>query len=160
MQPSRSWVKHRAVRNGLQGRSCACRQCERLVSGMSAVGQKPTFGRSRLMSASCHVWGSRLASQNFTWQHWSVQSFVRPVDAVTAGQMSSAVRIPVISPHCVMHGHEWVVPIAGSTGAALRAVRPPNRHITPMTGAGTFTPQARGFSLCARPWPSRPRPFW
>jgi hypothetical protein len=26
---------------------------------------------------------------------------------------------------------EWVVLIAGSTGSALRAVRPPNRHITP-----------------------------
>src|SRR6266704_6938239 len=25
----------------------------------------------------------------------------------------------------------WVVLIAGSTGSALRAVRPPNRHITP-----------------------------
>jgi hypothetical protein len=25
---------------------------------------------------------------------------------------------------------KWVVLIAGSTGSALRAVRPPNRHIT------------------------------
>jgi hypothetical protein len=30
-----------------------------------------------------------------------------------------------------MHWHKWVVPIAGSTGSALRAVRPPNLHITP-----------------------------
>src|SRR3990170_492606 len=30
-----------------------------------------------------------------------------------------------------MHWHMWVVPIAGSTGSALRAVRPPNLHITP-----------------------------
>jgi hypothetical protein len=29
-----------------------------------------------------------------------------------------------------MRWHEWVVLIAGSTGSALRAVRPPNRHIT------------------------------
>jgi hypothetical protein len=28
---------------------------------------------------------------------------------------------------------EWVVLIAGSTGSALRAVRPPNLHITPDT---------------------------
>src|SRR6059058_1620641 len=28
--------------------------------------------------------------------------------------------------------HEWVVLIAGSTGSALRAVRPPNLHITPV----------------------------
>jgi hypothetical protein len=27
--------------------------------------------------------------------------------------------------------HEWVVLIAGSIGSALRAVRPPNLHITP-----------------------------
>jgi hypothetical protein len=30
-----------------------------------------------------------------------------------------------------MPWHEWVVLIAGSTGSALRAVRPPNLHITP-----------------------------
>jgi hypothetical protein len=28
--------------------------------------------------------------------------------------------------------HKWVVLIAGSTGSALRAVRPPNLHITPL----------------------------
>jgi len=30
-----------------------------------------------------------------------------------------------------MRWHVWVVLIAGSTGSALRAVRPPNLHITP-----------------------------
>ena len=30
-----------------------------------------------------------------------------------------------------MHWHMRVVPIAGSTGSALRAVRPSNLHITP-----------------------------
>src|SRR6516164_4183104 len=30
-----------------------------------------------------------------------------------------------------MLGSKWVVLIAGSTGSALRAVRPPNFHITP-----------------------------
>jgi hypothetical protein len=30
-----------------------------------------------------------------------------------------------------MQWHMWVVLIAGSTGSALRAVRPPNLHITP-----------------------------
>jgi hypothetical protein len=29
-----------------------------------------------------------------------------------------------------MRWHMWVVLIAGSTGTALRAVRPPNLHIT------------------------------
>jgi hypothetical protein len=31
-----------------------------------------------------------------------------------------------------MLGGNWVVLIAGSTGSALRAVRPPNLHITPV----------------------------
>jgi hypothetical protein len=31
----------------------------------------------------------------------------------------------------MMRWHEWVVLIAGSTGSALRAVRPPNLYITP-----------------------------
>jgi len=30
-----------------------------------------------------------------------------------------------------MRWHKWVVLTAGSTGSALRAVRPPNLHITP-----------------------------
>jgi hypothetical protein len=46
-----------------------------------------------------------------------------------------------------MRWHKWVVLIAGSTGSALRAVRPPNRHITPIPGAISFTPQARRVAL-------------
>src|SRR5680860_665799 len=44
--------------------------------------------------------------------------------------MPSADRVPVKSPHSTMHWHMWVVPIAGSTGSALRAVRPsqPSLH--------------------------------
>jgi hypothetical protein len=44
--------------------------------------------------------------------------------------MPSADQVPVKSPHSMMHWHMWVVLIAGSTGSALRAVRPPNLHIT------------------------------
>ena len=44
--------------------------------------------------------------------------------------MPSADQVPVKSPHSMMHWHMWVVPIAGSTGSALRAVRPPNLLIT------------------------------
>ena len=40
-------------------------------------------------------------------------------------------QVPVKIPHSTMRWHEWVVLIAGSTGSALRAVRPPNLHITP-----------------------------
>src|SRR5258708_40186232 len=44
--------------------------------------------------------------------------------------MPSADQVPVKSPHSTMRWHKWVVLIAGSTGSALRAVRPPNLHIT------------------------------
>ena len=45
--------------------------------------------------------------------------------------MPSADQVPVNSSHSTMHWPLWVVLIAGSTGSALRAVRPPNLHITP-----------------------------
>ena len=46
--------------------------------------------------------------------------------------MPSADQVPTKIPHSTMRWHEWVVLIAGSTGSALRAVRPPNLHITPV----------------------------
>ena len=45
--------------------------------------------------------------------------------------MLSADQVPVNFPHSRMLWPMWVVLIAGSTGSALRAVRPPNLHITP-----------------------------
>src|SRR2546423_15372738 len=45
--------------------------------------------------------------------------------------MPSADQVPVKSTHSTMLWPKWVVLIAGSTGSALRAVRPPNLHITP-----------------------------
>src|SRR6202162_284490 len=45
--------------------------------------------------------------------------------------MPSADQVPVKNTHSTMLWPEWVVLIAGSTGSALRAVRPPNLHITP-----------------------------
>src|SRR5476649_1866774 len=46
--------------------------------------------------------------------------------------MPSADQVPTNNSHSTMLWHEWVVLIAGSTGSALRAVRPPNLHITPV----------------------------
>src|SRR3979409_2444651 len=47
--------------------------------------------------------------------------------------MPSADQVPVKNPHSItMRWHKWVVLIAGSTGSALRGVRPPNLHITPV----------------------------
>ena len=45
--------------------------------------------------------------------------------------MPSADQVPIRSTHSTMRWHKWVVLIAGSTGSALRAVCPPNLHITP-----------------------------
>src|ERR1019366_465533 len=44
--------------------------------------------------------------------------------------MPSADQVPVRSTHSTMRWHKWVVLIAGSTGSALRAVRPfqPSHH--------------------------------
>jgi len=52
--------------------------------------------------------------------------------------MPSADQVPVNNPHSKMQWHKWVVLIAGSTGSALRAVRPPNFHITPDVDAISF----------------------
>src|SRR6478752_6961429 len=47
--------------------------------------------------------------------------------------MPSADQVPVKNTHSItMRWHMWVVLIAGSTGSALRAVRSPNLHITPV----------------------------
>src|ERR1700757_915838 len=58
--------------------------------------------------------------------------------------MPSADQVPVKSPHSTMLWHKWVVLIAGSTGSALRAVRPPNLHITPVVGAISLCRQRDG----------------
>jgi hypothetical protein len=73
-------------------------------------------------------------------QQCSVQPCVRPSNAVhiTLAIMPSADQVPVNKPHPTMRWHEWVVLIAGSTGSALRAVRPPNLHITPVTPRDLF----------------------
>src|SRR6202047_2437691 len=46
--------------------------------------------------------------------------------------MPSADQVPTNSSHSRMLWHMWVVLITGSTGSALRAVRPPNLHVAPV----------------------------
>jgi hypothetical protein len=84
--------------------------------------------------------GSGLARTFFTSQTWSVQPCVRPVCAVhmTAGHNALRGSGPGQQPAFEMQWHEWVVLIAGLTGSALRAVHPPNLHITPDLGAISF----------------------
>ena len=54
--------------------------------------------------------------------------------------MLSADQVPVNRTHSTMRWHKWVVLIAGSTGSALRAVRPfqPSHHAG-VSGAISFT---------------------
>jgi DNA recombination protein RmuC len=52
-------------------------------------------------------------------------------ESLYAEVLRSADQVPVKRTHSTMLWPMWVVLIAGSTGSALRAVRPPNRHITP-----------------------------
>jgi hypothetical protein len=74
--------------------------------------------------------------------------------------MPSADQVPVKSPHSRMQWHLWVVLIAGSTGSALRAVRPPNLHITPDVGAISSSRKRDGFLVAltfGHRGPSHPR---
>ena len=111
-----------------------------------ASGTKPTSGSLDVRFGPC-VDGSWLARVFFTSQAWSVRPCVRPVIAAHGplAIMPSADQVPVKSAHSTMHWPRWVVPIAGSTGSALRAVRPPNRHITPYPGAISSRRKCDGF---------------
>src|ERR1700730_11037572 len=73
--------------------------------------------------------------------------------------MPSADQVPVKTPHSTMRWHLWVVLIAGSTGSALRAVRPPNLRITPGIRRDLVTPPVRRVLCSVRPWTSWPTPF-
>src|SRR6202163_491252 len=46
--------------------------------------------------------------------------------------MPSADQVAIKLPHLTMLRPKWVVLIARSTGSALRAVRPPTLHVTPV----------------------------
>src|SRR6516164_7503501 len=114
---------------------------------MSASPRKRTNSRSFLYVrfVAC-VDGSELARLFFTFAGWSVQPCVRPVCAVhmTAGHNALRGSGPGQKPAFEMHWHKWVVLIAGSTGSALRAVGPPNLHITPDVGAIGHAASATG----------------
>src|SRR5258708_25840088 len=66
--------------------------------------------------------------------------------------MPSADQVPTKNTHSiVMRWHEWVVLTAGSTGSALRAVRPPNLHITPVIRRDLVYPASATGSLYRSP---------
>src|ERR1700710_2235755 len=76
--------------------------------------------------------------------------------------MPSADQVPVNNTHSItMRWHKWVVLIAGSTGSALRAVRPPNLHITPVAQRDLVLPRKRSWIPISFPFghhgPGHPR---
>jgi len=78
--------------------------------------------------------------------------------------MPSADQVPINFTHSTMLGGNWVVLIAGSTGSALRAVRPPNRHITPTTGGIDCRPEGHALESASTQAgspdsPERPEPI-
>src|SRR6266545_1101506 len=71
--------------------------------------------------------------------------------------MPSADQVPVKTTHSAMHWHLWVVLIAGSAGSALRAVRPSNLHITPMSARSRSRRKCDGFLVAITPGHHGPR---
>ena len=71
--------------------------------------------------------------------------------------MPFADQVPVRSPHSRMQRHNWVVLIAKSTGSALRAVRPPNFHITPVLARPHSRRERDGFPIALAPGHQGPR---
>src|SRR5262249_24323820 len=76
--------------------------------------------------------GSRLARVFFTCRAGRCSHVFGLFARITCplAIMPSADQVPVKRSHSRMRGTLWVVLIAGSIGSALRAVRPPNLHIT------------------------------
>src|SRR5262245_20225075 len=117
------------------------------LEAMSALPPKADKQeKARLVRFVPCVDGSELARLFFTFAGWSVQPCVRPIFAVhmTAGHNALRGSGPGQKPAFEMHWHKWVVLIAGSTGSALRAVGPPNLHITPDVGAIGHAASATG----------------
>jgi len=113
--------------------------------------------------ATCHVWTAP------SWQGFSSRLQAGRCSHVfgllarhtgAAGHNALRGSGPGQKPAFEMHWHMWVVLIAGSAGSALRAVRPPNLHITPDVGAISVTPRVRRVPCSAHPWPSWPTPSW
>ena len=71
--------------------------------------------------------------------------------------MPSADQVPITRSHSTMLWPKWVVLIAGSTGSALRAVRPPNRHLTPDARCDLLSRERDRFPVAFAPGHDRPR---
>ena len=146
------------------------------VKRRSVLGQKQTsatcsahvcsspLSRHRAAPIRCPLWAMcgrlRVGKSFLHVCSWSVQPCVRPLDAVhmTAGHNALRGSGP---------GHKRAFDNAvAQVGCPDRRIdrlcitrcSPSQPHITPKTGAISFTPQARRVPCSAGPWPSWPRP--
>ena len=118
-------------------------------------GLPPLATELQTSLVSCHVWtapGWQELSSRFcsigrcSHVFGSLMRFTWPLAI-----MPSADQVPTNNSHSRMLWHMWVVLIAGSTGSALRAVRPPNLHIAPVAWRDLVIAQARRGSLYRSP---------
>jgi hypothetical protein len=107
-----------------------------LRQGMQWVSAFRYSGRADGMTSTRCISVCDRPGKNFLTllQHWSgaVTSGLLMRQVLPLALILCADRVPVNSTHSTMRWHKWVVLIAGSTGSALRAARPPNLHITPV----------------------------
>src|SRR5712671_7187328 len=102
---------------------------------MSARVRSAIFDISAKSPVYPHVWTApSWQGLSSRVQHWSVQPCVRPLDAahMTAGHNALRGSGPGQKHAFENAMAQMVVLTAESTGSALRAVRPPNLHITPV----------------------------
>ena len=106
--------------------------------------------------------GSRLASQNFTSQRWSVQPCVRPVSAVrmTAGHNALRGSGPGQKPAFDDALARVGCPDRRIDRLCITCCSPSQPSTSRRLRRDLFTPQARPVLCNARPEPSSPKPFW
>ena len=130
--------------------------------GMSACPRQRRKSGRRQRSDLGHVWTApgwqELSSR---LQHWSVQPCVRPLDAVHMTAGHNALRG---SGPGQKHAFDNAVAQVGCPDRRIDRLcitccspSQPSHHAG-VSGAISFTPQARRVPCSARPWPSSPRP--
>ena len=83
------------------------------------------------MSALCHVYSVWQAFFTLALRRCSHVFGLLVRHTGPLAIMPCADQVPVNSSHSTMRWRKWVVLITRSSHSALRAVRPPNFHITP-----------------------------
>ena len=129
---------------------------------MSAMRRKRPNFAAQQNDAMCHVWTAP-GWQGFSsrMQHWSVQPCVRPLSAAHRAAGHNALRG---SGPGQKHAFDNALAQVGCPDRridrlCITCCSPfPTFTSRRMSGAISFTPQARRVLCSARPWPSSPRP--